>query len=618
MSNAVLCILITLLCTAFMHPEVQGQPAVPQRLESRSGDLSVLLHWNENTDADLKGYRVYKATSSEGPFEQPINAVYRDPHYVDFNVENDQAYFYQVRAVNTADEVSDASSIIEALPRELDDEAFIELVQRTALDYFWYEANPQNGLIKDRSTRGSASSIAAVGFGLSALTVGVDRGWLTRDEVRERVLTTLEFFWNSPHGPESDATGYKGFYYHFLNMETGRRSGNSELSTIDTALLLGGVIHVGEYFNETDPDEARIRALADSIYYRVEWDWAQVRPPRIGHGWRPESGFIRFDWGGYNEAMIVYLLAFGSPTYPIDTNAWTSWIGSYRFETHYDYRYVVFPPLFGHQYTHVWYDFRDIQDAYMRARGLDYFENSRRATLANRAYAIANPKGWAHFSEEEWGMTASDGPDGYRARGAPPEQNDDGTLTPTAAGGSFVFTPNESLVALRHMYDTYRTQLWYRYGFKDAYNPARGWFATDHLGIDQGPIVLMIENYRTGTIWDTFMQNEHVQQGLQRAGFRAVNVSIEEAADTPLLELEAYPIPSSGITTLKFHAAAPSEVQFEVYDMLGRVVERLEKRYLRPGTTTMTLDTASWPAGMYVVKGNIESVTVAKMITVVH
>ena len=409
--------------------------------------------------------------------------------------------------------------MISATPHVLHDEAFLDLMQRTAFDYFWYEANPQNGLIKDRSSETSLSSIAAVGFGLSALTVGIDRGWISREAGRERVLTTLAFLWNSPQGPQANATGYKGFYYHFLDMQTGRRVQDAELSTIDTALLLGGVLHVQQYFDQPDVTEATIRALANDLYRRVEWPWMQVRLAKMCHGWTPETGFLPYDWGGYNEAMILYLLALGSPTLPISPDAWTAWTSSYAWQTHYGQAFIVFPPLFGHQYSHVWIDFRGTQDAYMRTKGLDYFENSRRATLANRAYAMANPHGWADYGENVWGLTASDIPSSYRARGAPPPESDDGTITPTAVGGSFAFTPHESLAALRYMYATYRTQLWGPYGFKDAFNPTQKWFAANYLAIDQGPIVLMIENYRTGRIWHVFMQHAAIQRGLERAGF---------------------------------------------------------------------------------------------------
>jgi hypothetical protein len=505
--------------TAGTIEQIQGAAmAVPTDLVKRVGDRSVILHWAPVVASGVAGYRVYRAPSATTPFE-PHSVTLPTNHFVDFDVQNGSTYRYRVRTVDTSGRESHDSATISATPQVLDDEAFLDLVQHTAFDYLWYETNPANGLIKDRSNDPSRSSIAAVGFGLSALPVGIDRGWISREAGRARVLTTLEFLRDSPHGPEPDATGYKGFYYHFLDMQTGRRAGEAELSTIDTALLLAGVLHVQQYFDQDEASEARIRTLADNLYRRVDWPWMQVRAARLCHGWTPESGFLPYDWGGYNEAMILYLLALGSPTLPISPDAWTAWTSSYTWETHFGQAFVVFPPLFGHQYSHVWIDFRGIQDAYMRDKGLDYFENSRRATLANRAYAIANPLGWDDYGENVWGLTASDVPASYSARGAPPAERDDGTITPTAAGGSFAFTPHESLAALRHMYAAYRTQIWGPYGFKDAFNPSQKWFASDYLGIDQGPIVLMIENYRTSRIWHEFMQHPAVQRGLARAGF---------------------------------------------------------------------------------------------------
>jgi hypothetical protein len=493
-------------------------PVAPTGLVQRAGDRSVILHWDSTVDPDLTGYHVYRASAVEGQFTRHGSTLAVN-RFTDFEVENGSTYHYRVRAVGNAGGEGPDSATVSATPQLLDDEAFLDLVQRTAFDYFWYESNPANGLIKDRSGAPSLSSVAAVGFGLSAVTVGIDRGWISREAGSARVVTTLEFLWGSPQGPEADATGYRGFYYHFLDLQSGRRFGDAELSTIDTALLLAGVLHARQYFDQDGATEARIRTLADELYARVEWPWMQVRSAKICHGWDPEGGFLPYDWGGYNESMILYLLALGSPTSPISPEAWTTWTSSYSWETHYGQAFVVFPPLFGHQYSHVWVDFRGIQDAYMRDKGLDYFENSRRATLANRAYAIANPLGWADYGSNVWGLTASDIPATYRARGAPPAENDDGTITPTAAGGSFAFTPRESLAALRHMYDAYRTRIWGPYGFKDAFNPSAQWFATDYLGIDQGPIVLMIENSRTGRIWDVFMRHPAVQRGLARAGF---------------------------------------------------------------------------------------------------
>jgi hypothetical protein len=513
--------------------------AIPTGLVERAGDRSVILHWDPVSSPDLVGYHVYRALATATVYTRHNANLVSTNHFVDFDVDNNHTYAYRVRAVDLNGKESGDSASVVATPQALEDDAFLDLVQRTAFDYFWYEVNPHNGLIRDRSIDTSPSNIAAVGFGLSAYTIGVDRGWISREAARQRVRTTLAFFFNSPQGPEADATGYKGFYYRFLDLQSGRRTWNAELSTVDTALLLSGVLHVQQYFDQDDATESEIRALAEALYHRVDWQWMQVRQPKIGHGWKPEAGFLPYDWSGYNEAMILYLLALGSPTFPINAAAWEAWTSTYAWETHYGYSFVVFPPLFGHQYSHVWVDFRGLQDAYMRDKGIDYFENSRRATLANQAYAIANPQGWGHYAENVWGFTASDIPTAYIARGAPPVLNDDGTVAPTAPGGSMVFTPHKSQAALRHMYDTYRTELWGPYGFKDAFNPSANWFSSDYLGVDQGPIVLMIENMRTGRIWETTMRSPVIHRALQQAGFAPTAEKVQTAMTTPILEANA-------------------------------------------------------------------------------
>lgn len=430
-------------------------------------------------------------------------------------------------------------------------EAFLDTLQERTFRYFWETANPRNGLVPDRWPSPSFSSVAAVGFALTAYPVGVERGWVSRGEAADRTLTTLRFFWRAPQGPQpTGTTGYKGFYYHFLDMETGHRFERVELSTIDTGLLMMGVLASAGYFDRADPREGEIRALADSLYRRVDWAWAATpRPPLVSMGWHPESGFIPHDYRGYSEAMFLYVLALGSPTHPIDPAAWPAFTSSYVWGSFHGEPHVAFPPLFGHQYSHAWIDFRGIQDAYMRGRGIDYFENSRRATLSQRGYAIANPMGWRGYGADAWGLTASDGPldttfvvDGkqrtfwtYRARGAAPGHvEDDGTLAPTAAGGSIPFAPEVTIPVLAAMRRTYGDHLFQRYGFLDAFNPTLtqpmrlqhgkivpgvGWFDGDYLGIDQGPIVLMIENHRTGLPWRLMRNDPHVVRGLCRAGF---------------------------------------------------------------------------------------------------
>ncbi|MGH7606196.1 MAG: glucoamylase family protein [Gemmatimonadales bacterium] len=434
-----------------------------------------------------------------------------------------------------------------------DTAAFLDTLQRRTFNWFWDLTPASNGLTPDRWPTPSFSSIAAVGFALTAYPIGVEHDWITRGEAADRTLATLRFFWTAPQdsaGPNT--TGYHGFFYHFLDMGTGYRFRTVELSTIDTSLLLAGILFAQSYFDRPDETETEIRSLADSIYFRVDWNWAQVRPPAVSMGWRPENNqFINADWIGYNEAMILNILALGSPTHPVDTTTWDAWVSGYEWGTFYGQDFVQFAPLFGHEYSHVWIDFRGIQDAYMRGPGggIDYFENSRRATLAQRAYAIDNPGEWRGYTADIWGLTACDGPanktltiDGrmrqfrtYWARGAAlGDIRDDGTICPTAVGGAVPFAPEITIPALLAMRQTYGTTLFQRYGFLDAFNPtftaagqqrtgtvdpALGWFDVDYLGIDQGPILAMIENYRTGFVWRVMRTNRHIVRGLARAGF---------------------------------------------------------------------------------------------------
>lgn len=436
-------------------------------------------------------------------------------------------------------------------PSAAEQEAFLDTLQERTFRWFWDTTNPRNGLVPDRWPTPSFSSVASVGFGLTAYVVGVERGWITRDQAAERTLTTLRFFWNAPQGPQpAGTTGHNGFFYHFLDMNTGHRFERVELSTIDTGLLMMGVLAASEYFDRADPREAEIRALADSLYRRVDWAWAATpRPPLVSMGWHPESSFIPHDYKGYSEAMFLYVLALGSPTHPIQPAAWDAFTSSYVWMPFEGRPQVNFPPLFGHQYSHAWIDFRGIQDAFMRDKGIDYFENSRRATLSQRDYAIRNPMGWDGYGPDMWGLTAADGPKDttiviggrsrtfwtYRARGAAADHvEDDGTLVPTAAGGSVAFAPEIAIPALMNMRRTYGGHLFQRYGFLDSFNPTLkqpmplqhgtivpgvGWFDGDYLGIDQGPIVLMIENHRTDLVWRLMRENEHVVRGLCRAGF---------------------------------------------------------------------------------------------------
>lgn len=429
------------------------------------------------------------------------------------------------------------------------DDALLEDVSRRTFDFFWTTEHPVTHLVPDRYPTPSFSSIAAVGFGLTAYAIGAERGYVTREAARERVLGTLRFLRDAPQGEAGrGVTGYRGFYYHFLDMATGHRFQETELSSVDTALLLAGALFCREYFDRADPAEAELRTIVDTLVARVDWKWMQARPDVIAMGWTPEHGFIEHDWIGYNEAMIVILLALGSPTFAVEPRAWDAWSARYNrtWGKAYGQEHLGFPPLFGHQYSHVWVDFRGIRDRFMRDHGLDYFENSRRATLAQQAYAIANPDGWKDYGRDVWGLTACDGPGdleltvdgrprvfrGYSARGM--AERDDGTIAPTAMIASLPFAPEIVLPGMHELRRRYGAQIYRELGFVDSFNPSfpadakptvgtvepgAGWIAADYLGIDQGPILAMIENHRSGLVWRVMHRSEYLRRALARAGF---------------------------------------------------------------------------------------------------
>ncbi len=421
-------------------------------------------------------------------------------------------------------------------------ETRLDALQRHAFEYFLRETNLANGLVADKSQPGSPASIAAVGFALAAYPVGVERGWMTRTDALARTLAVLRFFWASPQGVTPDATGYKGFYYHFLDMSTGRRAGLCELSTIDSTFLIAGMLAAAAYFDHEDEDEQAVRTLADALYCRVDWAWACNGAATVTHGWRPEAGFLPYRWSGYDEATLLYVLGLGSPTHPLPAESYAAWTSTYEWKTIYGHELLYGGPLFIHQYSHIWLDLRGIQDAFARDKGIDYCENSRRATYVQREYAIRNPLDFAGYGENFWGLTASDGPGSttrrikgiersffdYVARGAP-YGPDDGTVAPWAVAASLPFAPEIVLPTLQHFQDVY-PQVTGEYCFRCSFNLSFsdeaesdghvGWTSPYHFGINLGPVVLMCENYRSGLLWRLMRACPAIVSGLRRAGFR--------------------------------------------------------------------------------------------------
>jgi hypothetical protein len=413
-------------------------------------------------------------------------------------------------------------------------------LQLTTLQYYLHESNPANGLIRDKTDPRAPSSIAAIGLALTTIPVLIERGVISREFAPELVLKRLRFFRDSPHGPQPDATGYRGFYYHFLDMKTGRRVWECELSTIDSAFLFGGMLTCAAYFDGDTEEEAEVRRLADELYCRADWQWATNGGPAISHGWKPETGFIPHYWTGYDEALLVYLLALGSPTFPLPPESYSAYCSTYSWKQIYGRELLYSGPLFTHQLSHLWIDLRDIRDPFMREHDSDYFKNSRQATYVHQEYARHNPLQFAGYGEFCWGITATDGPGwekrvvngierqfyDYYARGAP-FGPDDGTVAPWVVVASLPFAPEIVIPTFRAMgrLDLGMTK---RYGFKPSFNQTyevpdspTGWWVTPyHFGVDQGPVALMIENYRSRLIWNITRRSPYIVAGLRRAGFQ--------------------------------------------------------------------------------------------------
>ncbi|WP_378941070.1 glucoamylase family protein [Mesorhizobium sp. ANAO-SY3R2] len=422
--------------------------------------------------------------------------------------------------------------------RPLTEEDFGRL-QFTTILYYLQCSNPDNGLIRDKTEEAAPASIAAIGMALATIPVVVARGLIIRKFAAKLARKRLKYLLACPQGPEPDASGYKGFFYHFLDIETGRRVWNCELSTIDSALLFAGALTVGTYFDGDSAEEVEVRQLAATLYERADWNWARDHGPTLTHGWRPESGFIPYRWRGYDEGLLLYILGLGSPSHPLPPESYAAYTESYEWRNIYGRELLYSGPLFTHQLSHMWIDFRSIRDEFMRDHGSDYFQNSRHATYVQQEYAVRNPMNFVGYGEHCWGFTASDGPGwgkrnvnglereffDYLARGAP-FGPDDGTVSPWVVIASLPFAPEIVIPTVSNFAQMHlgMTRL---YGFKPSFNQTctvegsdTGWWVSPyHFGVDQGPVVLMIENYRTGLLWSIMRRCQPIVTGLRRAGF---------------------------------------------------------------------------------------------------
>ncbi|HWZ53812.1 MAG TPA: glucoamylase family protein [Candidatus Acidoferrales bacterium] len=399
------------------------------------------------------------------------------------------------------------------------DEALLEEVESSAFRFFWEQANPETGIVRDRCNavtpdKSDLGSIAALGFGLTALCIGDERRYVSHNEARNRALSALRFLWKK-------LPNHRGFFYHWANVNTGERLWDSEVSSVDTSILLCGILTCRQHFQHSEISE-----LALEIFNRVDWTWLSEDTRILPHGWTPENGFLQYRWDNYSEMMMMYLLGLGSSSHPLPAETWTAWK---RITFEYDgIRYIgSFAPLFVHQYSQAWFDFRSKRDQYT-----DYYQNSITATDVHRRFCLDLAAQFPDYSDDLWGITASDSPRGYVAWGGPPATGPiDGSIVPCAAGGSLPFLPQATVRVLQTIKNRYGQRAWTRYGFVDAFNPLTGWYDSDVIGIDTGITMLMAENARTGFVWKTFMKNPEAQRGMTRAGFKSYQPAKPAATD---------------------------------------------------------------------------------------
>ncbi|QDU70688.1 glucoamylase family protein [Mucisphaera calidilacus] len=411
--------------------------------------------------------------------------------------------------------------VVNAQPADLtaEQDAFLDELSRRSFDFFWREANTHNGLIPDRAMADGSqgmdvSSIASVGYGLTAYVIGMERGWISRDQAYDRSLATLKFF-------RDEMEHVNGFYYHFVDMDTGERVWQCELSSIDTALLINGVLTVKAAFPGTE-----LETVAQQLYDRVDWVWMMNGGETLTMGWKPETGFLKARWHDYNELMMLYLLGMGSQTHTLPPEAWHAWKRN-RLVTYGGRTFLECPPLFTHQFSHAWFDFRDQRDDYA-----DYWSNSVLATLAQQQFVADLASRFPRYGPDMWGLTAADGPDGYRVIGAPPAQGEiDGAVVPCAPAGSIPMAPDATIPALMKMKADY-PRSFTTYGFVDAFNPHTDWYNQQVIGIDVGITLLMAENHRSGLVWKVFGKNPEVQRAMKLAGFRPLTDAEREHTST--------------------------------------------------------------------------------------
>jgi hypothetical protein len=554
------------------------RPSVPIGITTRGFENHIDIKWDPNTEPDLKGYYLYKFQNTV--FTRISSTPKEIPFFTDFLGGYGVTGVYKISAFDSSGNESFLSNELTATTNQMNDEDLLTMLQEATFRYFWDYAHPVSGLARERLGSGETVTIGGSGFGIMAIPVGIERGFITREQGVQRMLKILNFLQNT-------ADRFHGAWSHWLNGTTGDVIPFSTYDNggdlVETAFMIQGLLAVRQYFNSNSADEIQIRNLITNLWESVEWDWYRRFPT---------SNFLYWHWSpnynwqmnmivrGPNETQIVYLLAIASPTHGVPAslyqNGYTSSPSYLNGNVYYGYKiYVGWPyggPLFFTHYSFLGFDPRDKKDAYA-----NYFLNSRNITLINRAYCIANPMGHQGYGINCWGLTASDDPFGYSVH-EPIPSRDNGTITPTAALSSMPYTPQESIDAFKHLYHTYGNKIWGSFGFKDAFNVSQNWYANSYLAIDQGPIIVMVENYRSGLLWNKFMANPEIQPMLNAIGFvpdSTTNIVEDVSKDYSFKLLGNYPNPFNPSTSIRFELPSNQRVKVNIYNVLGENVKEL-------------------------------------------
>lgn len=592
--------------------------SAPTGLQTQAYERHVILGWNKNPETQVTGYQIERSIEGGTIFNIVASVDALDTIYADYltGLGTNRTITYRVKAINEVGATSQPSSAVEAMVQDFSDDELLDMVQEATFRYFWDYAHPVSGLARERYGSGETVTSGGSGFGIMAIIAGVERGFVTREEAVDRLLKITGFL--------QQADRFHGAWSHWLNGTTGKvipfstKDNGGDL--VETAFLVQGLLAARGYFDGLSYAEGNLRNQITQLWETIEWDWYRNNGNALFWHWSPNYAFaMNMPIYGYNEALIVYLLAAASPTHAVPSTLYnTGWASnSYYINGKSFYGHKIFVgwdyggPLFFTHYSFLGFDPRNIKDEYC-----NYFNNSKNISLIHQAYCKANPRGYTGYSDACWGLTASDDPDGYMAH-EPTASRDNGTISPTAALSAMPYVPEASLKALKHFYRDLGSKTWGYYGFYDAFNQSRNWYATSYLAIDQGPIIVMIENYRSGKIWESFMKNPEILNALTSIGFVTDPNGTDNQPLVRTQHLEVFPNPAKDKVTIKYFAEQNDLQTLTIRNTEGQIVYRTVSHATSLGWNKIELSHLELPSGLYAVTldGNKTSQIVKILLT---